>query len=72
MKTEQRIREALDTKTRLTITTVTRCKAGFVVMASDGTVQRFPSKKIALQFLLAIVRCTPVRSFSLKAVKIKS
>jgi hypothetical protein len=64
MKTiEQKIREAIETKTRVSITGVRRCKAGFVVMAWDGTANTFPNRKIALQFALAIARCAPVRLF---------
>ena len=68
---EQKIREALATKTRVTITGVRRSKHGFVVMAHDGTINTFPTRKIALQVALAIARCMPVRFVSVKAVKVK-
>lgn len=68
---EDRIRDALSTKTRITITGVRRSKAGFVVMGWDGTVNQFPTRKIALQFALAIARVAPVRFISVKAVKQK-
>lgn len=72
MKTiEQRIREALDTKTRCTITGVRRSKHGFLVMAWDGTITKLPTRKIALQFALAIARVTPIRSITVKAVRPK-
>lgn len=66
---EQKIREALATKTRVTITGVRRAKHGFLVMSHDGTVSRFPTRKIALAFALAIARCAPVRFISVKAVR---
>lgn len=72
MTIEQRIREALATKTRVTITKVSRSKHGFVVIAHDGTAHKFPSRKIALQFALAIARCVPVRFINVKAVKVKN
>ena len=46
---EEKIRAALATKTRVTITGVRRSKHGFLVMSHDGTVTRVPTRKIALR-----------------------
>jgi hypothetical protein len=64
---EDRIRNAAQSKVRVSITGRKRCNAGFTIAASDGTRTTLPSKRIALQFLLAIVRCATVRTFELKA-----
>lgn len=72
MKTiEQKIREALETKTRINITGARRSREGFVVHAWDGTINKFPTRKIALQFALAIARCCPIRFITVKAIRTK-
>lgn len=71
MKTiEDKIRAAMATKIRVTITGVKRCKAGFIVISHDGTIVRLPTRKIALAFALAIARCAPIRSITVKPVRI--
>jgi hypothetical protein len=65
MKLEDRIRMTAHGKVRVFITKRTRSARGFVVMGNDGSVCTLPSKRIALQFLLAIVRCYPARKFSI-------
>lgn len=69
---ERRIRTAAQEKTRVAITKRKRSKLGFVVTASDGTRTTLPNKAIALQFLLAIVRTTPHRVFTLWPSKAKA
>jgi hypothetical protein len=69
---EEKIREAAATKIRVTITGVRRSKHGFLIMASDGSVKTLPTRKIALQALYAVVRCAPVRIFTVKAVRPKT
>jgi hypothetical protein len=74
MKTtiEDRIRSALASKTRVTITGVKRSKAGFIVMAHDGTATTVPTRKVALALALALARCAPVRFVSVRPVKLKT
>lgn len=71
MKIEDRIRQTAHGKVRVFITTRKRSAKGFVVMASDGSHCRLPSKRIALQFLLAVVRCHPASKFSLMPAKLQ-
>jgi len=71
MDIETRIREALATKSRVSITHVRRSKHGFIVMAHDGTSTVVPSRKVALQVALAIARTAPLRFISVKAVRPK-
>ena len=66
MSTEDRIRVTAHGKVRVSITNRKRCAGGFRIEASDGTRCTLPSKRIALQFLLAIVRTSPVRTFELR------
>ena len=70
MTLEDRIRIAAHGKVRVYISGRKRATKGFTVTADDGVVKTtLPSKRIALQFLLAIVRCQPVRKFTLKPNK---
>jgi hypothetical protein len=69
MSIEDRIRQAARDKVRVNITGRKRCAAGFSITASDGTNAKLPTRQIALQFLLAAVRCTAPRTFTLKPAK---
>lgn len=66
MTVEDRIRLAAHGKFRVYITSRKRSASGFTVVGTDGTKTTVPSKRIALEFLRAIVRCQPVRAFTLK------
>ena len=69
MTTEQRIRLTAHAKFRVFITPRKRCAAGFTISGTDGTKTTVSSKRTALEFLRAIVRCQPVRAFTLKPAK---
>jgi hypothetical protein len=69
MKIEDRIRLAAHGKVRVFITARKRSQKGFTIRVNDGTQTTLPSKLIALQFLLAIVRCQPVKTFSLEPAR---
>jgi hypothetical protein len=65
MNLEAKIRRAAQSKVLVSITRRTRSAGGFTITATDGTRTTLPSKRIALQFLLAIVRCWPVLRFEI-------
>lgn len=69
MTVEDRIRMTAHNKVRVVITRQKRSQHGFLIVGSDGTKSTLPSKRIALQFLLAIVRCAPLRSFELRPAR---
>lgn len=66
MSIDDRIRMTAHGKVRVFITGRKRSASGFSVTSTDGSKVTLPSKVIALQFLLAIVRCAPAQTFSLK------
>ena len=72
MSTEDKIRLAAHGKVRVFITGRKRSAKGFTITMDYGSVvpsrasTDLPSKRIALQFLLAIVRCQPIKTFTLK------
>lgn len=66
MKIEDRIRMHAHNKVRVHITKRKRSGRGFTVTAPDGTAAHFPTKRIALQFLLAIVRCQRQLEYSIR------
>lgn len=69
MTIEDKIRLKAHGKIRVSITARKRNKAGFVVTGPNGVNCKLPSRRIALQFLLAIVRCQAERQFTLKPAK---
>ena len=69
MKIEDRIRLAAHSKIRVFITVRKRSQKGFRIRCTDGTNTSLPSRRIALQFLYAIVRCQPVRKFYLEPAR---
>jgi len=72
MNIEDRIRMTMHDKVRIVISRRKRSQTGFTISGTDGTKATFPTKHVALQFLLAIVRCQPVRTFELKPTGRKS
>lgn len=69
MTIEDRIRITAHSHVRISITRRKRCRGGFTITAPNGICREFPSRAIALQFLLAIVRCQRIRYFTLKPAK---
>lgn len=65
MKLENRIRKIATSKIQVQITRRSRSRFGFIVRQPDGSLRMFPSKAIALQFLLARLRCYEPISFKL-------
>ena len=69
MSIEDRIRQRAGQAVTVSITRRKRSKGGFVVFGPDGTRVTLPTKRIALQFLFAIVRTHARCSFALEAAK---
>ena len=70
MTIEDKIRLKAHGKIRVSITRRKRCRGGFeIAWGEPPLTKKFPSRKVALQFLLAIVRCQPVQQFTLKPAK---
>lgn len=69
MTVEDKIRAKSHWKMRVWITKRRRSRAGFIVARPDGTQSVHPTRKEALQALYAVIRCEPLRQFTLSVRK---